>query len=412
MGAMNRPALLLVAAVSLAAAAAPPADPPRWQALDRAARQALEARDYAALRRTLLELRPLMPGNPRVLYNLAAAQARLGEKKEALAGLRALAAMGLYYDLVMDEDFADLRGTPEFAAVLGRVEENRRPVSRSRPAFALLERDLLPEDLAYDPKTRRFFVSSARRAKIVTGDGREFARTGWPALALRVDAERRLLWVATGWVPPCERCDRADEDKSALLALDLDSGAERRRIGSPVRGLLGDMTLGRRGDLYVSEGIHGAVLRLRAGAKALERLDAPGEFASPQTPALSADEKTLYVPDYLRGVAALDLATRAVRWLQTPLALSGIDGLYRHGDSFVAVQNGASPPRIVRFSRDLRRQEVLEANWPGLGEPTHGTLVGDSFYFLTNTGWGEYDDQGRKRPGSAPVESAVRALPL
>ena len=62
------------------------------------------------------------------------------------------------------------------------------------------------------------------------------------------------------------------------------------------------MTLGRRGDLYISEGIHGAVLHLKPGAAQLERLDPVGEFPSPQTPALSADEKILYVPDYVRGI--------------------------------------------------------------------------------------------------------------
>jgi len=37
----------------------------------------------------------------------------------------------------------------------------------------------------------------------------------------------------------------------------------------------------------------------------LERLDTEGEFASPQQPALSADGKTLFVADYLRGIGAL-----------------------------------------------------------------------------------------------------------
>ena len=137
--------------------------------------------------------------------------------------------------------------------------------------------------------------------------------------------------------------------------------------------------------------------RGRSGANELERLDVPGEFPSPQTPALSADEKTLYVPDYLRGIAAMDLATRAVKWLPPAenVALSGIDGLYVFGDSFLAVQNGTAPPRLTRFSLDLQKQEVLEANWPELGDPTHGVIVGDAFYFIANSGWGEYDQHGK-----------------
>jgi hypothetical protein len=110
----------------------------------------------------------------------------------------------------------------------------------------------------------------------------------------------------------------------------------------------------------------------------------------------------------------MDLATRSVKWLQPArnIALSGIDGLYVYRDSFLAVQNGTTPPRIMRFALDLQKQEVLEANSPGLGEPTHGTIVGTDFYFLASTGWNDYDDKGKKKEGIAPVESYVRKIAL
>ncbi len=408
-------ALLILSLVFLVAADTEP----HWQALNHAAGQAIEAKDYAKLRETLRELKPLMPGNPGVIYNLAASDAVLGDKPAALRGLRNLAGAGLIYDFAADGDFASLRESSEFTAIVKQVDGNKKPVSRSSPAFALAERDLIPEDIAYDPGTRRFFVSSVRKSKIITADGRDFAKSDWPVLALRVDASRRILWAATGWLPQCERCETADKDKTALLGFDLDSGALKQRIESPVPGLLGDMTISREGEIYVSEGIHGAVLHLRPGAKKLERLDVPGEFPSPQTPALSKDEKTLYVPDYVRGIAAITLSSGAVAWLKPAenIALNGIDGLYVYRDSFLAVQNGTTPARIIRFwldrfSRDLRKQEVLEANAPGLGEPTHGTMVGDTFYFVANTGWDEYDDQGKKKAGSGPVESSVRRIVL
>jgi sugar lactone lactonase YvrE len=387
---------------------------PQWLVLNRAAGQAIRAKDYSKLREILRQLEPLMPGNPRVLYNLAASDAVLGDPQAALSGLRHLAGMGLIYDFPSDSDFSSIRESSEFAAIVKQIDGNKKAVTHSSPAFALAERDLLPEDIAYDPPTRRFFVSSVRRSKIITVNGPDFAQAEWSVLALRVDARRRTLWAAEGWLPHCERCSKADKDRTALLAFDLDSGALKQRIESPVKGLLGDMTISRMGDIFVSEGIYGAVLRLRPGAAALERIDTPGEFPSPQTPALSADEKTLYVPDYVRGIASIDLASGQVKWLKPSpdIALSGIDGLYVHRDSFLAVQNGTAPPRIVRFSLDLRKQRVLEAAWQGLGEPTHGTMVGDTFYFLANSGWGEYDNDGKKKPGSGPVESSIRKIDL
>jgi sugar lactone lactonase YvrE len=389
---------------------------PRWVVLNRAAGQAVKAKDYAKLRETLLALKPLMPGNPSVIYKLAVADVALGDAPAALAELRNLAGMGLIYDFPADTDFSSLRESGEFAAIVKHIDENKKPVSHSSPAFTLGEHDLIPEDIAYDPKTRRFFVSSVRQSKIIVVGGEkdqtDFAKADWPVLALRVDSRRRLLWSATGWLPQCARCDASDKDKTALLAFDLDSGALKQRMESPVPGLLGDMTISRAGEIYVSEGINGAVLRLRPGVAKLDRLDVPGEFPSPQTPALSADEKTLYVPDYVRGIAAITLSTGAFAWLKPAddIALNGIDGLYIHGGSFFAVQNGTKPARIVRWSLDLRKQEVLEANTTELGEPTHGTIVGDTFYFIANSGWDAYDDQGKKKAGSGAVESTVRKM--
>jgi len=153
---------------------------------------------------------------------------------------------------------------------------------------------------------------------------------------------------------------------------------------------------------------------LPQGANAFERLDVPGEFLSPQTPALSADGKVLYVPDYVRGIAAITLKDRKLRWLRpgAHITLTGIDGLYLDHGSFIAVQNGVTPERIVRISADLQEQTVLEANWPGLGEPTHGVVVGRDFYFLANTGWNAFDAQGKKVPGALAVESSLWRLAL
>lgn len=389
----------------------PPEAEPRWRTLNHEARQAQEAKDYKKLRSLLTELRPLLPGNPRIVYNLAACEARLGNRDAALATLRGLVRMGLVYDLASDRDFSALHGAGGWSAILRQIEKNRRPIGRARTAFAPAETDLIPEDIAYDAKTARFFVSSVRKAKILTGDS-EFARTEWPVFALAADARRRRLWATSGWVPECERCAAADRGKTVLVAFDLDTGALLRRIEPAGEGVLTDMTIGRNGDLYISNSGAGAVYHLAPDGNTLARLDAAGEFPSPQTPALSVDEKTLYVPDYVRGIGAIDLATRALRWLVPAegIAVSGIDGLYVYGDSFIAVQNGTEPRRIARFSLDLRRQAVLEANTPGLGEPTHGVIVGRTFFFLANTGWDQYRD-GRKT-GTAAVRSSVRQIDL
>src|SRR5580700_3738177 len=107
-------AITLCCSASLVIAIILAADPePRWLVLNHAAGQASEAKDYVKLRETLRELKPLLPGNPRIVHSLAASNALLGDALAALAGLRNLAGMGLVYDFAADADFTSLRKSRE-----------------------------------------------------------------------------------------------------------------------------------------------------------------------------------------------------------------------------------------------------------------------------------------------------------
>ncbi len=66
------------------------------------------------------------------------------------------------------------------------------------------------------------------------------------------------------------------------------------------------------------------------------------------------DGKHIFVPDYLRGIGVLEVATKQVTWLSMggEYALNGIDGLYFDRGRLIAVQNGTSPERVVAFTLD------------------------------------------------------------
>jgi hypothetical protein len=101
------------------------------------------------------------------------------------------------------------------------------------------------------------------------------------------------------------------------------------------------------------------------------------------------------------GVATVDPATRTVSWIAhaDTVALNGIDGMYLVGHVLYAIQNGTSPERVTRFvlDPDLRRVvdwSVVERATPDLGDPTHGVVVDDQFYFIANSGWDRFGDDG------------------
>src|SRR5262249_5854216 len=161
-----------------------------------------------------------------------------------------------------------------------------------------------------------------------------------------------------------------------------------------VRHVLGDLTIGPDGTVYVTDSVAGGVFRLRPGSPALETLARAGTFGSPQQPAVTGDGQRLLVPDYPRGIAPLGLRGGTVRWLARPrtLACGGIDGLVRDGDRLLAIQNGTAPHRVLELSLDPAAERivgwrVLEQASRGLGEPNHGVIVERTLMLIGNSGW-------------------------
>lgn len=399
-----------------------------WRDHLRAAGRAESRQEWSDMRAQLLAARRLIGALPTIDYGLAVAESRLGNGEHAVEWLAVFASMGLWRDAAHDPDLAAARAQPGFAAVIARLDANRQPVTNGTDAFTLPDPDLIAEDIAYDSTTHRFFVSSIRERKIVvidsTGRVSDFTTPGtggvWGMMALAADPARGTLWATTAALPAVPGV-RGDTGHSALIAYDLRTAVLQRRYDAPGRGphVLGDMTLAPDGTVFVSDAAAGAVYVLAPGADSLAVIAQPGTFLSPQTPALDASARLLFVPDYARGIAAIDLATLRVRWLPHPgdIVLTGIDGLYRVGHDFIALQNGTTPNRVMRFLLDdamsrVFGAEVIERGTPPLDDPTHGVRVGGDLYFIARSGWSRVADDGTMRPGGPADRPLVRRVSL
>ena len=279
------------------------------------------ANDWRASLASAIELKQLMHGAPNSLLEVARAEAKVGDAKAALRALGEFAQMGQSTDLISTlPEFTSLKTEEGFAGVQGAMKANLSPVSVGRLAFELSDSELQPEDIDFDPGTKRFYITSVREKKIVASDDRgetkEFAEApdGWPMMAVKVDAARGVVWATEVALSGFSAVAKADWGRSAVLCFELTSGKLMRRVEGPQPSALGDMTLTGTGDLLVSDGDGGGVYRLAAGASALQRVDA-GDFISPQTPVMARDGKRAFVPDYVRGIGLLDLATKKVQWL-------------------------------------------------------------------------------------------------
>jgi sugar lactone lactonase YvrE len=394
-----------------------------------AANKTCAAKEYSECRQHLTHLRDLLDGRADIVYRLAKVEAALGNRDAALDWLTIYSKSGLTFaDPASDPDLAPLKESAAFKTVLERIANARKSISTSTTFLTLPEKDLISEDLAYDPVAGRFYISSVRHRKILSADKNgkfaEFVAEEqpgiWGILAVHVDAKRRCLWASTAATAESAGYNAADEGRSALLKYSLDSGALLKRYDVKTDGkhVLGDMTVSSAGDVFASDG-YGAVYWVDHVHDTLEVLVDKGTFRSPQTPALSPDEHRLFIPDYSRGISILDLKTKQVKLLEHPseLSLGGIDGLYLAGRTLIAIQNGTAPNRVIRMSLDpsltrALRWETIECNWAGLGAPTHGVVAGREFYFLANSGWDRLGDNGALKPGAAFDSPTIQRMAL
>jgi len=412
---------MLLAATSLASLAS--ASLKDQTPLDRlrTARACLAGHDLEGARLAFEDVDRLLGGHAGSMSALASIATRRDNTRDALLWLDRLAATGLSRNVEKDESFAKLKSNSQFRSIATRLEANANPISHATVALRLNDPALLAEDVVWDAPHKRFLISSVHEGKIIAvdaaGNASDFVAAGapdvWSIYGLAIDSKHNRLWATTAAGPELGSFQLADSGRTALLAYDLKSGKPLARYELPRDGkrhVLGDVSVGATGAVYVTESIGGGVYRV-AGPKAatLDTLVGRGTFGSPQMPVLTADGRGLLVADYPQGIYVIDLTGGAGHWIAKPhtLAATGIDGLYLYENRLIGIQNGTSPRRVIEMqlapdSSQVVDWHVLEQGSADLGEPNHGVVVDRDFYFIGNSGWDRVGDDGTlKTPADA-----------
>ena len=385
-----------------------------------------------ACRAGLLAALARQHGHLEFLQFLASAEERLGHGPAALAALAEIHRRG--FDLTFDppdEWVARVATRPEYQQLLQETAALRAARVHSSEAFRLPDRELIPEGIAYDPKTGAFFVGSVRQRRIVRrsaqGELRDFvpAASGdlWSVLGMTVDPARRHLWVTTTAYPQMVGFEERLAGRSALLCFDLDSGQRLGRYEATTPGGKGfnDVRVAPDGAVFVTdhEERPGTLYRLDPKTRQLAPFGPADALGSPEGLTFSSDGRYLFVADYSYGIVRFELATGQVLYLEDPLAttLIGLDHLEFYRGDLIAIQNGNRPHSVVRLhlAADLGSIsgfEILEQRHPGYSDPTLGTLVGDELYFVANSQWGRFDAKFQLPPADQLQEPLILRLPL
>ncbi len=402
-----------------------------WTEHYRAARLAFEAGEHARSRDGMERVRQMVGEQPAVAYHLARAQARLGNPAEALALLGRFAASGMQREPAGDSAFVSLFADTTFQRLAAAARDNGRALGTSTLLHRFSANDLLIEDVAHDPKTGEYYVTSVTTGAVLRlkpGGGEQRVEALSPgnaaAFAIALDHSRRWLWVSYAATPTCRGYAIADSGRSWLQAFDLTSARVVRTLEVPRDGkrhVLGDMTVTELGEVFVTDSQQGALYRVAPGGMDLEPWFTADELRGAQSPAVSADGTRVYVAQYGIGLAVVDKTTRELkRVTYAPgIAVQGIDGLYTlDARTLLAVQNGVNPQRIVMLTLDSSGERVegwsaLEQGTSGFLEPNHGVHLAKQFVYINASGWDRVgaNDQMATDSKAAPPELRRITLP-
>lgn len=397
----------------------------------RRAADAFRARDFATAQREIDRAAAAWPTQEAYVWGSARVAARAGDTAAVLRALEAYASLGLGRDARSDSAIARYLGVPSLARVVVRLDGNRSPILHSRVVATLDDSTFWPEGMDYDPRSKRYYVASVRHRTIAEVTPGQSTRELWPRstprtgaiLGVRVDTTRGVLWATMAGLPQMEGFTPVDSTIAALVRVRIADGHIEGRWDLPhVPGghVLGDLAVGPRGDVFITDSNQPVLYRLRPGSDSLERFSDP-LFHSLQGLAPTPDGRTLYLADYSHGLLRVDLERQIVTRLEdapgsTSLGCDGIAWDARSG-AIIAVQNGVEPARVMRLQLDrtgrrIVSAQVLDRNSMIADEPTIGAIVGRDFVYVANSQWMKYGEDGRLVAGAVLRAPRLLAVPL
>ena len=390
---------------------------------------ALRANNLTTARREAARAAHAWPTQPAYHWARVVIGLRAHDDDAVREGLTRYADLGLGRDLSTDTALARLSNQSSFRQIKDRHDAQRAPLVRGRTAAILPDSTFFPEGMDVDPRSGLTYVTSVRHGTIAELTPRgDYIRELLPRsgvglgaiLAVRVDAQRGVLWATMSALPQAAGYTPADSDRHALLRISLPEGEIERRWDlppSPAGHTLGDVAIGPLGDVYVSDSRDPVLYVLAADSTTLRPIRHP-LFRSLQGIAPAPGARVVFVADYSHGLLKVDVFSgEVIRLTDAPGSTSlGVDGISWHDGAIVAVQNGVMPSRVMRFELDstwtkIVRADVLDRNLPIADEPTIGTIVGDEFVYVANSQWEKYSETGQRVPRTTLRRPVLIAVP-
>ncbi len=176
--------------------------------------------------------------------------------------------------------------------------------------YILSSKDSYPEGITFDPVTRAFYVGSLKHGDLtridVAGKETSFVTLDAPGsstLGMKVDVERRWLWV-------CSRIVKKEQSADTIRVFHLDTGKEVQAFPlSQVnpKARCNDLALGKNGNAYITDPSAPNIYEIAIASKQV-KIVATDPVIKPPVPGLglngivvTPDQKYLLAALYITG---------------------------------------------------------------------------------------------------------------
>jgi hypothetical protein len=369
---------------------------------------------HAARLARIQALRAQRPQDGLLIFYEAMARSDAGQREAALDLLRSLRGRRLGLLPTQGIGFDALWADAEFQRVRQDLIDDEPRSAQAPVALALTDARLIPEGVAHDARSGRFFLGSLPGHKVVVvsrgGKLSDFSRPTDEldaVLGLAVDERgRRLCGVSTNGFEASGKAQR----RNAVVCWDVRTASRLARHDIPAARQLNDLAFAPDGSIVVSDSEEGSLWRLRRGDAAFSLLGARGALPGANGVAVAPDGAIFVTLS--TGIARVDPADGRVHRIDQPddVVSGGIDGLYWWRGRLIGVQNTPNPGRVIELQLDASGQSiagmrVLQSHHhPEFDEPTTGALVGDTFYVLANSYVTRYQPDGSIQSKPQPMK--------
>ncbi|MEM6522862.1 MAG: hypothetical protein AAGF85_05910 [Bacteroidota bacterium] len=371
---------------------------------------AYEAKEYHLYLESFKRANEIRPNHPTIMYNLASAFALNQKIKASLIVIKQLINMNtsLLEEIKKDEDFQSLVQRQDFKELEKYAQQKSARISKSRTHDLIKLDSIHIEGISYNPTKKEYYLGAVNTRTLFSYSdvgleeivSHQDIPNVFSILGVAYHAKANSIWLCTNALPQMSGYSDAQSGFSSIIEYSLDQKKVVTEILKEGASAFGDLIVSKNGQVFVSDGLGNKICIVKSGDTELSTfIDLSSIAFNLQGLSLSQNEEFLFVADYISGIFKIDMTDNSVTRLVLPENVSpkGIDGLYLHANSLLAIQNGTTPYRIMQLNLSTKKDAVMNVQIfdqarKEFDEPTQGVILNDRFVYIANSPWGKYSD--------------------